>query len=179
MVGYSITELIEAARSGETGAQDELFSAAYFELHRLARAQRRRWHGVETLTTTALIHEAYIKLVQRSGAVWQSRAHFFATASRAMRHILANYAARAAAAKRGAVGRRVSLESDALVCDSLIEEVLELSGYMDKLEAGESTSLPSRGVSRVWWADGLMRRPTHWASLRRPSNVNGRSLAPR
>ena len=134
MRGRTITDLIEAVQLGEADAHRELFATAYQELHRLAHAQRRRWRGAETLTTTALIHEAYIKLVPERGAKWQNRSHFFATASRAMRHILVNYAERDAAAKRGAQARRVPLEDVALISESLADDLLELAAQLDRLE---------------------------------------------
>ena len=86
------------------------FPLVYEELHAVAHAQRRRWQGDETLDTTALVHEAYLKLVDQSRASWESRAHFLAAAAKAMRHILTNYARDRRAQKRGGDQPKLSLE---------------------------------------------------------------------
>jgi RNA polymerase sigma factor (TIGR02999 family) len=83
----------------------------YDELHALAHQQRRRWQGDHTLNTTALVHEAYVKLVAQKRIEVEGRAHFLALASRAMRHILCNHARAAGARKRGGGLERLSLDS--------------------------------------------------------------------
>lgn len=88
---------------------DELFELVYDKLHDLARRQRRRWQGDETLNTTALLHEAYLRLVDQSSPQWENRSHFLAVASTAMRQILVDYARRKRAAKRGGGRQPVSL----------------------------------------------------------------------
>jgi RNA polymerase sigma factor (TIGR02999 family) len=93
--------VLEALRAGEQGAFDELFPMVYDELHGIAARERRRWQGDETLNTTALVNEAYLKLVDQPDADWRSRAHFLAVASTAMRQILIDYAKKKRAAKRG------------------------------------------------------------------------------
>jgi RNA polymerase sigma factor (TIGR02999 family) len=105
-----IARLLEALQQGDTAAFDTLFPLVYDELRDLARRQRRRWDGDDTLDTTALVHEAYLKLVDQSRASWESRAHFLATAARAMRHILVNYARDRRAQKRGGDRATLSLE---------------------------------------------------------------------
>jgi RNA polymerase sigma factor (TIGR02999 family) len=97
----SVSRVLEALRAGEPGAFDELFPLVYDELHAIAARERRRWEGDETLNTTALVNEAYLKLVDQSAPNWQGRAHFLAVASTAMRQILIDYAKRKRAAKRG------------------------------------------------------------------------------
>lgn len=87
---------------------DGWYPEAYGDLYRQARRQRRRWRGNDTLNTTALVHEAYLRLALQDG--WASRAHFLAVAARAMRHVLINYAARQDAGKRGGGTRKASLE---------------------------------------------------------------------
>src|SRR5262245_41603766 len=109
----TITQLLQAAQAGDRSALEALFPLVYQELHLLALAQRRRWHGDLTLNTTALVHEAYIKLVDQTGLVPESRGHFFAVAAKAMRHILCNYARDRQRLKRGGGVQHVSLE-DAL-----------------------------------------------------------------
>jgi RNA polymerase sigma factor (TIGR02999 family) len=97
----SVDPALEALRTGKPGAFDEIFPLVYDELRRIAARQRRRWNGDETLNTTALVNEAYLKLVDQSAPDWPSRAHFLAVASTAMRQILIDYAKRKRAAKRG------------------------------------------------------------------------------
>ncbi|HET9582239.1 MAG TPA: ECF-type sigma factor [Gemmatimonadota bacterium] len=96
-----MTRLLEDLRAGDRDAFDELFPLVYEELHRAAERERRRWEGDETLNTTALVHEAYLKLVDQATPQWVGRAHFLAVASTAMRQILINYAKRRSTAKRG------------------------------------------------------------------------------
>lgn len=105
-----ITTLLEAVRDGDRAAIDRLFPALYDELRRLAHAQRREWHGDYTINTTALVHEAYLKLVRQERVGLNERSHFFALAAKAMRHILMDYARRRQAAKRGGAARPVGLE---------------------------------------------------------------------
>jgi RNA polymerase sigma factor (TIGR02999 family) len=97
----SISRVLAALRAGEQGAFDELLPFVYDELHGIAARERRRWEGDETLNTTALVNEAYLRLVDQSAPDWRSRAHFMAVAATAMRQILIDYAKRKRAAKRG------------------------------------------------------------------------------
>jgi RNA polymerase sigma factor (TIGR02999 family) len=106
----SISPLLEELRAGNHAAFDELLPLVYDELHRLAGRQRRRWDGDETLDTTALVHEAYIRLAGQTAPEWQNRAHFLAVAATAMRQILIDYAKRKCAAKRGGHRPHVPLE---------------------------------------------------------------------
>jgi RNA polymerase sigma factor (TIGR02999 family) len=112
-----VAHLLRAVGAGERDAFDALVPLLYDELRVLARRHRRRWQGDETLGTTALIHEAYLRLVDQSAPQWTSRPHFLAVASRAMRQVLLDYAKRRHAAKRGGARRRLSLDEvqDALV----------------------------------------------------------------
>lgn len=110
----TVTRLLGEVRGGDRDALGELFSLVYDELQVLAHRQRRRWEGDHTLNTTVLVHEAYLKLVDGSGIGVESRAHFFALASRAMRHILCNYARDRRARKRGGDLRRVPLDEGRL-----------------------------------------------------------------
>ena len=96
-----VTAILNAAREGDDEAVDQLFAKLYAELRALAQGQRQRWDGDYTLNTTALVHEAYLKLVRPDRASWEDRSHFLRVASKAMRHILVNYAERRRAQKRG------------------------------------------------------------------------------
>src|SRR3546814_18774654 len=87
------TTLFRSGESLDPDAHHQLFTRVYESLHRIARQQRARWKGYETLNATALVHEAYMKLVGGGGA-YENRSHFLAVASRAMRHLLISYADR-------------------------------------------------------------------------------------
>ncbi len=97
----NVTRLLGEVRAGRPSAFDELLPILYGELKERAQGQRRRWQGDETLNTTALIHEAYLKLAAADDPDWESRAHFLAVASRAMRQVLIDYARIKRAEKRG------------------------------------------------------------------------------
>src|SRR5262245_12201474 len=96
-----VTDLLIALRNGERGALNELVPLVYDELRAIARRKLRHERPGHTLDTTALVHEAYLKLVRLDHVQWQSRAHFLAIAAQAMRNILVNHALRRKRAKRG------------------------------------------------------------------------------
>ena len=108
-MGNEITELLQRASTGERPALDALLPLIYDELYRLAHAQRPGAHA--TINTTALVHEAYLKLVGHEELSWPDRRHFFAYAARAMRSILVDNARRRDSEKRGGHGLR---DDDAL-----------------------------------------------------------------
>ncbi len=122
----TVTRLLADLEGGDHTALQELFSLVYEELHALARRQRRRWHGDHTLNTTALVHEAYVKLVDRKHVGVESRAHFFALAARAMRHILCDYARDRRTTKRGGGLERLALD-DLPVSPEQVESIGEPS----------------------------------------------------
>jgi len=105
-----ITQLLVELQDGDPAAVDELFALLYEELRVIAHRQRRRWRGDDTLQTTALIHEAFLKLVDHERIAAESRAHFLAIAARAMRHILCNYARDRRAQKRGGAIDHVTID---------------------------------------------------------------------
>ncbi len=107
----TVTELLVDVRDGGDRALDELYEEIYTELRDRARGQRKQWRGDPTLQTTALAHEAYLKLVNQEEQSWESRSHFFAVASRAMRHILVDRARKQRAQKRGGEMQALSLEA--------------------------------------------------------------------
>ena len=88
----SVTRLLVAVQEGDKNALNDLFPLVYEELRKMAHQNRHGWYGDYTLNSTALVHEAYLKLADQSQLDLNSRAHFFAVASKAMRHILINYA---------------------------------------------------------------------------------------
>lgn len=131
----NITQLLQLASSGDRRARDALFQSVYQELRKIARAHRRRWHGNETLNTTALIHEAFLKMAGDELADYRNRSHFFATASKAMRQILMNYAERVSAAKRGGDPVRVTLSSNMPVIEDSLDELLAINELLEQLES--------------------------------------------
>jgi RNA polymerase sigma factor (TIGR02999 family) len=106
----AVTRLLLRAEAGDRAALDELFPAVYDELHSLAHRQRGRWRDDHTMNTTALVHEAYLKLFNADRLEAGSRAHFLAIAARAMRQILINYAKGRQRQKRGGSARQISFD---------------------------------------------------------------------
>ena len=131
----NVTLLLEQARAGDAAVLDDLLPLIYDEMHRLARAQRRRLRPHETLNTTAIVHEAYLKLAGRDAASYQNRLHFFRVAARAMRDIVVDYARRKQAAKRGGGAPDLSLDDVPPLPDIDAKEVLALHDALDRLEA--------------------------------------------
>lgn len=137
----TVARLLDEVGAGDRAAFDALVPLVYDELRVLARRQRRRWRGDETLDTTALIHEAYLRLVDQSAPRWTSHPHFLAVASRAMRQVLLDYAKRRHAAKRGGALGHVSLDKveDALLArgelgDAHSETLLAVEEALCRLE---------------------------------------------
>ncbi len=136
-----VTQLLHQLNAGDAAAAESLVPRIYDALRAIAHNHLRNERTGHTLGTTALVHEAYLKLVDQKRATWQSRAHFFAVASQAMRRILVDYARHAQAAKRGggaahvtledAVGLRVTQEPDLLALD----EALDLLASFDPRQA--------------------------------------------
>ena len=97
----NITQLLHAARDGSEQALNELFPLVYDELRRRAAAQRAAAGGHATMNTTAIVHEAYLKLAGQDAPAYQDRAHFFGVAAKAMRHVFLDYAKSRTRQKRG------------------------------------------------------------------------------
>lgn len=128
-----ITRLLLRWNAGDEQAQDLLVPLLYDELRSLARARLRRERPDHTLDTTALVHEAYLKLGDLPGVRWNDRAHFLALLSRVMRHILVDYARARRAARRGGAQPHVALEENRLVPDEQVEAVLDLEEALSQL----------------------------------------------
>lgn len=133
------TVLLHALSAGHRGVVDQLAPLVYDELRALARSWRKAGMGRGSeLQTTALVHEAFIRLIQADGITWEGRAHFFAVGARAMRQILASHARRLRAIKRGGDRSRLSIESaeayvaggqgiiDAVALDDALERLTAL-----------------------------------------------------
>lgn len=134
-----VTELLIKWTRGDQRALDELMPVIHSELRRLARRYMARERPGHTLQTTALINEAYLRLVDQQGVDWQDRAHFFAVAAQVMRHILVDHARKYHADKRGAGAQKVPLD-DVVVANQ--ERAAELVALDDAL--GELANLDSR-----------------------------------
>jgi RNA polymerase sigma factor (TIGR02999 family) len=128
-----ITTLLAAIRSGDPSAEANLVALVYDEFRALARRHMRRERPDHTLQPTALVHEAYLRLMRDYPADWQSRAHFFAAASTVMRRILVDHARQRAAAKRPGGRRRVELDDFMVSASPRIEQLLILDQALDRL----------------------------------------------
>jgi len=105
----TVTQLLKKAQGGDDSVMDELFALVYDTLRTLAHRHRQSWQGDYTLNTTAIVHEAYIKLVDHESQ-WEGQSHFLSVASKAMRHILIDYARRRKSEKRGGDAVKLSLD---------------------------------------------------------------------
>jgi RNA polymerase sigma factor (TIGR02999 family) len=172
MPDLSPTSLLAEWRNGNRAALDQLFPLVYEDLRRRARSCLRAQAQGHTLTTTALVHETYLKLIAVEQVSWQDRAHFMALAATAMRHVLMNYARRNRAAKRGHGPTRVSLEAAPILTDTGAEQLLAVDAALTKLaglderlgrtvelrffgglsveETAESLGVAPRTVKRDW-----------------------------
>lgn len=129
-----VTQLLKAMRGGDSSAAEHLLPLVYAELHRLAQAYMRRERPDHTLQATALINEAYLRLVGED-IDWNSRAHFIGLAAHVMRQVLVDYA-RAHAAQRRAGGRqRVEMEDDLAIAPERLDEVVWLDEALKLLAA--------------------------------------------
>jgi RNA polymerase sigma factor (TIGR02999 family) len=122
----SVSRLLQSWSDGDKEAIDELMPLVYGELRRMARRHMRQQPPDDTLQTTALIHEAYLRLVGRPDKRWEGRARFFAVAAQAMRHVLVDYARARYADKRGGDARAVSLEEAVIVSQERAAELVSL-----------------------------------------------------
>jgi RNA polymerase sigma factor (TIGR02999 family) len=128
-----VTRILAAMRKGDNRAADELLVAVYDELRRLASSKLARERPGQTLQATALVHEAYLRLVGAELANWENRGHFFAAAAEAMRRILVERARRKARLKHGGGRQRFELnEADAIILPSPID-LLALDEALEKL----------------------------------------------
>jgi RNA polymerase sigma factor (TIGR02999 family) len=130
-----ITQLLTDWSRGDESAVSKLFPLVYGQLHRLASAYMRRERKDHTLQTTALVHEAYLRLVDQHNLNWQTRAHFFAVAARVMRNILVDYARGRGRAKRGAGLSELPLAEVAVMSDERVDELIAVDVALNTLAA--------------------------------------------
>jgi RNA polymerase sigma factor (TIGR02999 family) len=172
MGGDSITELLQAHREGDDNASERLLSMAYSELRQMAHRQLQYRRPGQTLNTTGLVHEAYIKLFDKSESNFNDRVHFYALSAKAMRQILVDYARKVNAEKRGGKQQRTDLHPsmistadnkvEILDMDDALKQLQELSPRMAQIvelrffggmsieEIAAVLSLSSRTVDRDW-----------------------------
>lgn len=157
MTDADLTTLLSRARQGDDSALAAAFDAVYDHLHGLARGQRRRWEGDLTLNTTALVHEAYLKLVGGRPLEVEDRGHFLALTATAIRQILCNYARGRRAARRG--GDRVALTLDQVEDEAALpggdRAVLTLVMLDEALERMEALHPRAAGVVHLRFFGGL------------------------
>lgn len=128
----SVTELLAELRSGRREAFDQILPLVYHELRRVARRELAVRPN-DSLSTTALVHEMYLKFARAERTDWRNRAHFLSVASVAMRHILVDRARRRAAEKRGGPHRHVTLDESLAPADDHAESLLELHEALEHL----------------------------------------------
>jgi RNA polymerase sigma-70 factor, ECF subfamily len=128
-----ITRLLRAWGSGDAQALEHLTSLVYGELRRIARGHMRRERQGNTLQTTALVNEAYLRLVDVAGVRWQDRAHFFAISAQMMRRILVDAARARGSAKRGGPAPRVTLDEGMIVSPGKDRQLLALDDALERL----------------------------------------------
>lgn len=134
MSAKEITLLLNAAKTGDPQATEALFNVVYAELKAIARSNRQRWQGNLTMNTTALIHEVFIKFAGREEINFENRTHFYATASKAMRQVLVNYATQQRTQKRGGDALRVTLDDSAFSTQASADELLAIHKLLSELE---------------------------------------------
>ena len=167
-----VTKFLVDLQNAAPDASSQLIPLVYDELHRLARHQMRNERSDHTLQATALVHEAYLRLVNQSDRTWQNRAHFIGVAAQVMRRILVDYARARRATKREGMLQRVPLEEPLLFTEQQSEELLALNEALERLtqidarqsrvvelrffggltvdETAESLGMSSKTVKRDW-----------------------------
>lgn len=169
-----ITRLLHAAASGQRGDLDGLMMAIYEDMRRLAMSHMRSERNDHTLQPTAVVHEAYVKLIDQRRTDWQDRLHFFAVASRIIRRILIDHARARQADKRGGGGTRLRIDDydpaapaqdiDMLALDEALKELAEIDEQQARIvelrffggctvpEIAELLKIGNRTVDRDWQA---------------------------
>jgi RNA polymerase sigma-70 factor, ECF subfamily len=168
----SITRLLEDLRAGDARAESRLIEVVYPELRRMARRYLRAERQGHTLQATALVHEAYLRLVGQMDKDWKNRSHFFAVAASLIRRILVDHARNRKAQKREGVRQRIELTDGLAISESRLDEVLAIDAALERLatwdprqcrvvelrffaglteeEVAEALGVTSRTVKRDW-----------------------------
>ena len=135
---HEVTQLLKDWSSGNQAALDKLTPLVYEELHRLAHQYMRRENPDHLLQTSALVNEAYLRLIDQKQVQWQNRAHFFGIAAQLMRRILVDYARKRDNAKRGGGARHVPLDEAMIVLHEQAADLLALNEALKSLTAIDS-----------------------------------------
>ena len=135
---HRVTLLLQQWSHGDNSALTELTPLVYEELRRLAHRYMEGQRADHTLQTTALVNEAYLRLADQTNPNWQSRAHFFAVAARAMRQILVSYARSQRSQKRGGGGARIKLDEAAIISPEQSKEIVDLNEALERLSTLDS-----------------------------------------
>jgi RNA polymerase sigma factor (TIGR02999 family) len=160
-----VTELLAAWSEGDRSALEKLLPLAERELHQIAHRYMSHEMPGHTLQTTALVNEAYLRLVDQTRTQWRNRAHFFAIGAQIMRRILVNHARDRAAGKRGGGAQKISLDEVAVISDERAGELLALDdalGALTKLDKRKSQVVELRyfgGLSVEEIAEALSIHP--------------------
>ncbi len=133
-VPQDVTQLLVAWNQGNPAALDQLLPVVYGELRRLARNYLRRERPDHTLQATALVHEAYLRLIDQNQVTWQNRAHFFGVAAQMMRRILVNHALAKKAEKRGGLQHKLSLDEAVSFAEQREVDLVALDDALKTLE---------------------------------------------
>src|SRR6266436_10084815 len=128
-----VTGLLQAWSDGDQAALDKLMPLVYAELHRLAKRYMRREHAGHTLQTSALVNEAYLRLIDARIVRWQNRAHFFAVSAQIMRRILVDFARAKQNLKRGGGAQHLTLDEGLAVSPERGADLLALDEALQKL----------------------------------------------
>jgi RNA polymerase sigma factor (TIGR02999 family) len=179
----SVSQLLIAWSQGDEAALQQLTPLVYDELHRLARRYMRRESPGHTLQTSALVNEAYLRLIDQRNVSWQNRSHFFGIASQLMRRILVDHARSHARQKRGGNAQRLSLNTtavstkervvDLVAIDEALTKLAELDSQKSRIvemkffggltndEVAECLNVSSRTIEREWrkskaWLKGAL-----------------------
>jgi RNA polymerase sigma factor (TIGR02999 family) len=157
---HVITRLLLDWRNGDRAAFEQLVSLVYDELHRIAQRQMRREREGHTLQPSALVNEAFLRLIEYDQVNWQNRRHFFRLAAKMMREALVNYAASRQSLKRGGEAQRVSLD-EALACEEKgamgLDDLLALNQALERLALEDERS--ARVVELMFFG-GLSEKQT-------------------
>ncbi|MCI0392806.1 MAG: sigma-70 family RNA polymerase sigma factor [Acidobacteria bacterium] len=130
---HEVTQLLLAWSEGDKQALDRLVPLVYHELRRLAQSYMRKERANQTLQTTALIHEAYVRLIDANQVKWQNRAHFFGVAARVMRQILVATARERGSQKRGGGAQQISLDESMMIDEGRDEDLVMLDEALGAL----------------------------------------------
>ncbi len=172
-----ITGILSAIEQGDPQAMEQLLPLVYQELRAMAAHRLAHESPGQTLQATALVHEAYLRLVDQNSTLhWSSRGHFFAAAAEAMRRIILDRARAKRRLKRGGGGRRIDLDLCQIADDALDDDLIELDEALEALEAADPVSarlvklrfFAGLGQSDAAEVMGLARRTAdrHWAFAR-------------